>query len=39
MPKSTDPLAAVKWRQENTATKDEYQKLLRLWRNQQFTEE
>lgn len=39
MPKSTDPLAAVKWRQENTATKDEYQKLLRLWRNQQLTEE
>jgi len=39
MPKSQDPLAAEKWKQEKQYVSEEYAKLLRLWRNQKLKED
>jgi len=37
-PKSSDPLVSEKWREEKTASVDDYKKLLALWRNQKLKE-
>jgi len=38
-PKSSDPLASERWREEKKNIKEEYKKLLSLWRNQKLREE
>ncbi|MBI5477112.1 MAG: ATP-binding protein [Ignavibacteriales bacterium] len=37
-PKSSDPLASERWREEKKDIANEYQKLLDLWRNQKLKE-
>jgi DNA helicase HerA-like ATPase len=38
-PKSSDPLASERWREEKKDIAKEYQKLLGLWRNQKLKED
>jgi Predicted ATPase len=38
-PKSSDPLASERWREEKKNIAEEYQKLLGLWRNQKLKED
>ena len=37
-PKSSDPIVSEKWMEEKEVTLDDYNKLLRLWRNQKLME-
>jgi len=39
MPKSSDPLAAQKWKIEKTNVYENFKKLLKMWRNQKLKEE
>jgi uncharacterized protein len=38
-PKSSDPLASDRWRDDKKSIKKEYEKLLNLWRNQKLKED